>query len=172
VDQAPNNPGFQCVQGFVALTDNSKATLGVLPGSHLDFVANTATVPASKRNKRWVKLPLEYSKVVAVQVEAGDLVLWDSRVAHMNFYDPTEERLVQYVSYLPRARATRPDLEKRLKYFGAKRTTSHWAAPLEVVGVQPQTWGNPALRIDYGKVSDPADLAVWLAMENEIKNLV
>ena len=41
---------------------------------------------------------------MALQVPAGALVIWESRVFHQNQYGTpeSEERLVQYVCYLPR----------------------------------------------------------------------
>lgn len=170
VDQAPNNPEWACVQGFVALTSNTEATLGLVPGSHLRFQENTQDVKV--RHKRWVPLPnLDASGVIRVPVEAGDIVLWDSRVAHMNFYGP-EERLVQYVSFLPRIGASKRDLHKRQVYFRTKRTTSHWAYPLEVVGKQPQTFGNQGLKIDYESIRDPTPQEFWDHMDPDINKLV
>ena len=44
-------------------------------------------------------------------------------------------------------------LEKRQKYFIEKRTTSHWAYPVKVNGLQPQTYGKKELLIDYSKLT-------------------
>ena len=41
---------------------------------------------------------------------------------------------------------------KRQKYFNDKRTTSHWAYPIRVNSLQPQTYGDDSLLIDYDKL--------------------
>ena len=91
---------------------------------------------------------------VSVKVKAGDLVLWDSRTFHQNSYGSRgnkEERLVQYVSFLPKwgKGNTVAQQNKRLKYFKDRRTTSHWAYPLRVNSKQPQTYGNKSKLINY-----------------------
>lgn len=170
VDQAANNPNFACVQGFVSLTTNKLATLGLVPGSHLDFKDYTSGV--QNRTKRYSPMPnIDPSMVIRVPVQAGDIVLWDSRVAHMNFYGP-EERLVQYVSFLPKRGASSADLKKRRQYWYQRRTTSHWAYPLEVVGKQPQTYGDESLKIDYSGIIDPIDLEVWDRISADINKLL
>jgi hypothetical protein len=168
LDQAAKDLDFKCVQGFVALTTNEEATLGLVPQSHWDFENNVKSVKS--KSKRWLPLPSD-DRVIRVQLLAGQMVLWDSRVAHMNFYGP-EERLVQYVSYLPRNVATQKDLEKRLLYRENRRTTSHWAAPVEVVGKQPQVYNDLSKLIDYSVLQDPTDPALWVEMEEEINKLV
>lgn len=170
VDQAANNPEWACVQGFVSLTSNNQATLGLVPGSHLEFKENVKNVPY--KNRRYNQLPhMGTDRVIRVQADIGDIVLWDSRVAHMNFYGP-EERLVQYVSFLPREKASTKDLYKRRQYWRDRRTTSHWAYPVEVVQKQPQTYNDPTLQIDYSSIVDPIDLAVWDLLAPEINKLI
>lgn len=170
VDQAANNPDWACVQGFVSLTSNTQATLGLVSGSHLEFAENVKGVKYP--NKRYNKLPhLDTGRVVRVPVDAGDIVLWDSRVAHMNFYGP-EERLVQYVSFLPRDRASAKDLRKRQQYWRDRRTTSHWAYPVEVVGTQPQTYKDKSLLIDYSGIVDPISRDLWDQLTPQINKLI
>ena len=57
-------------------------------------------------------------------------------------------------------RFTPSQQKKRLKYYEERRTTSHWPYPLHVNGLQPQTYGNADLLIDYTKIIKPnlADL--------------
>lgn len=144
---------FKCVQGFVALTDNDLATLGVVPYSHLDFGKHVL-------GKKGNYIPLKHigiDQVIRVPCKKGDLVLWDSRLAHMNFYGEGEERLVQYVSYLPRSKATEKDLLKRRLNWCNKRTTSHWAYPQRVAGLQPNNRGGGGYRIDYTQLKDPGE---------------
>ena len=93
-----------------------------------------------------------------LNIPAGSLVLWDSRTFHQNQYGlPGEERIVQYVCYLPKSHAKNNDAmkKKRIKYFNEKRTTSHWPTPINVNGKQPQTYGDKSRLIDYSKLVSP-----------------
>jgi hypothetical protein len=86
-----------------------------------------------------------------VHVKAGDLVLWDSRTFHMGAnIEVGEERLVQYVCFLPRNGSENSATEqtKRKKYLLDRRTTSHWPYRLKVNGTQPHTFGDPANSVD------------------------
>jgi ectoine hydroxylase-related dioxygenase (phytanoyl-CoA dioxygenase family) len=98
---------------------------------------------------------LDKHEYINVEIPAGSLVLWDSRVWHQNTNESTgEERLVAYVCYLPRQHPANTEVqrEKRLEYFRLKRTTSHWPYSVHVNGEQPQTYGNKDLEIDYSQV--------------------
>ena len=166
VDQAPRDKGFKCVQGFVAFTDNEEATLMVVPGSHLEFGTR---FEGNNSPKRWYKVP-GHHEGVRVKVNAGDLVLWDSRLIHQNSYGP-EKRLVQYLSYLPRSGLISTQASKRVKYFQEKRTTSHWAYPVSVNSLQPQVFGDNSKLIRYSDLVETGqDLLEDLA--NSIKELV
>jgi hypothetical protein len=46
-------------------------------------------------------------------------------------------------------------LEKRQRYFIDKRTTSHWAYPVKVNGLQPQNYGDKTLEINYSELVKP-----------------
>lgn len=162
-DQAPSKQGLRCIQGFVALTDNTHRSLVVYEGSHLLHEEY-----AKKRNltssKDWLLIEHDYLKEIGesrrvLQVKAGSLVLWDSRTFHQNQYGNAcnEERIVQYVCFLPRANLTEKMQEKRIEYFLDERTTSHWPYPVKVNGMQPQNYGNKKLIIKYDEMR-PANL--------------
>jgi hypothetical protein len=168
-DQAPCNKGETCFQGFVALTKNDERTLIVYEKSHLlheeYFKKKNIT-----DSKNWHIIESEFLNSISenirkVTVNSGDLVLWDSRTFHQNSYGSpnSEERLVQYVSYLPKfhSKNTKSQNEKRLKYFKELRTTSHWCYPIHVNSLQPQTYGNNDLLIDYEKLKTP-DLSNYI----------
>lgn len=115
----------------------------------------------TKEAKNWAKIDLEYLECIkgqrrALVIPAGSLVLWDSRVFHQNqFGKPgSEDRIVQYVSYLRRDRPlnTVSIQKKRQLYFDEQRTCSHWACPMYVNSLQPHTWGDTKLLIDYNKI--------------------
>lgn len=158
---------FRCYQGFVALTTNVSATIGVVPFSHLHFADN---VCGKKGN--YIPLPhISPSATIKVPVQKGDMVIWDSRLAHMNFYGNGEERLVQYVSFMPRSGATHKQLGKRLLNWCNRRTTSHWAYPQRVSGLQPNNRGGGGYTIDYTSIVDPGDW-VFNQYSSEINKLI
>jgi ectoine hydroxylase-related dioxygenase (phytanoyl-CoA dioxygenase family) len=174
VDQAPNSfekvvdestytvqqeyeNGKKCVQGMVTLTSNKTRTFRVYPGSHLrtrKWMMETGLTGSMN----WHKVGREYLELypyINVEIPAGSVVMWDSRVWHQSTNEcPGEERLVVYVCYLPREHPdnTKLQSEKRLEYFQKKRTTSHWPYRVHVNGEQPNTYGNKELLVDYAQV--------------------
>lgn len=165
-DQAPTKKGLKCIQGFVALTSNTDRTLVVYEGSHKlhEEYAKEFNLTSTKD---WLLIEQQYldkisDKRKVLNIKAGSLVLWDSRTFHQNQYGNAsntntnnEERIVQYVSYLPRCNLSKKMLEKRQKYFADKRTTSHWAYPVKVNGLQPQNYGDATLKINYSELVEP-----------------
>jgi len=166
-DQAPDSKGRVCVQGFVALTTNEERTLVVYEGSHL-LHEQYMREKGLTGKKNWQLIEHSYLETIkdkkrVLKVKAGSLVLWDSRTFHQNQYGkPGEERIVQYVCFLPKdhIQNTKAQHEKRVKYYEERRTTSHWPYPVHVNGLQPQTYGNTDLMLDYEKLSKP-DLSVF-----------
>jgi len=171
-DQAPDTKGLACVQGFVALTSNEERTLVVYEGSHL-LHENYMRENNLTGTKNWQLIEHEYLARIAdkkrvLKVKAGSLVMWDSRTFHQNQYGTSkagqagEERIVQYVCFLPKAHKSNSKSQqaKRLKYYEERRTTSHWPYPLNVNGLQPRTYGDKALLLDYTQMRAPelADL--------------
>ena len=164
-DQAPANKGLQCYQGFVALTSNKERTLVVYHKSHtIHEKYFELKGDASKANVNWQRIDLETVEKMAplkrvLEVPAGALVLWDSRIFHQNQYGAphSEERIVQYVCYLPKThpKNTKTMQKKRVKYFEERRTTSHWPSPIYVNGKQPQTYGDESKLIDYDALVPP-----------------
>ena len=159
-DQAPNKKGFMCYQGFVSLTDNIERSIVVYEGSH-KLHKHYCDEKKLTNSNNWLLIEEDYLNKIqdskkVLNVKAGSLVIWDSRTFHQNQYGTLpEERIVQYVSFLPKKMQTKKMLEKRQKYFIEKRTTSHWAYPVKVNGLQPQTYGKKELLIDYSKLTPP-----------------
>lgn len=160
-DQAPNKRGLRCIQGFVALTSNVHRSLVVYEGSHKlhEQYAKERNLTSSQD---WLLIEHEYldklkSARRVLPVKEGSLVLWDSRTFHQNQYggDCNEERIVQYVCFLPRANLSNKMQEKRIEYFLDYRTTSHWPYPVKVNGLQPQNYGNKELVIKYDELKNP-----------------
>ena len=162
-DQAPDSKGLKCYQAFVSFTENKERTFVVYEGTHKDH-SNYFEERGIQSKKNWQLI--EHDHVVQIQdkkqilhVPAGAMVLWDSRVFHQNQYGRSncgEERMVQYVCFLPKHHPsnTAAMQEKRKRYLREKRTTTHWPCPISVVGLQPQTYGNKELMIDYEKIAN------------------
>lgn len=172
-DQAPNKVGVHCYQAFVSLTSNKERTLVVYEASHKlheQYMKERNLTDA----KNWLKIDVQYLEKIrdtkrVLEVEAGSLVLWDSRTFHQNQYGrPGEERIVQYVSYLPKDKRSKAMKDKRVKYLLERRTTSHWPYPVAVNGLQPQTYGNKDKLIDYSVLPVP-DLE---DLKEEIEELI
>ena len=99
-----------------------------------------------------------------LNVKAGDLVIWDSRTFHQNTCgdsDCNEERLVQYLCYLPKYNKenTIKEQNQRKKYFEKLRTTSHWPYPMNAIPEQPNIYNyynsNFPITIDYDSLVKP-----------------
>lgn len=159
-DQAPNKKGLQCYQGFVSLTENKERTFVCYEGSH-KLHEEYCKEKGLTDSKNWMLIDHKYLEKIqdkkrVLHVKAGSLVIWDSRTFHQNQYgSKPENRIVQYVSFLPKAGRNKKMQEKRLKYFETRRTTSHWAYPVKVNGQQPQSYGNKELKIDYSQLKVP-----------------
>lgn len=150
-----------CYQGFVAMTSNEERTLVVYEGSHklhYKYMQDNGLTGSA----HWNRIDADYLESIqdtkrALKVNAGDLVIWDSRVFHQNRYGKpmSEKRLVQYISFLPKNNPANTNKmhDKRVKYFRERRTTSHWAYPIRVNGLQPRLFkGEDEFKIDYSKL--------------------
>jgi len=58
--------------------------------------------------------------------------------------------------------------KKRLKYYQERRTTSHWPTPIYVKPLQPNTYGDASLKIDYSTLTPP-DLST---LKDEIQLII
>lgn len=175
-DQSPQKKGLHCYQGFVALTSNEERTFRVYEGNHLlheQYFIDTNNTS----NNNWQLIDHTYLESIndrkrVLKVPAGSMVLWDSRTLHQNQYGKpnSEDRLVQYICYLPKSHPqnTSKMTEKRLKYLNDLRTTSHWPCPIKVNSLQPRTYGDDSLKIDYSVLPNP-DLD---DLQEEIKRII
>ena len=140
-DQAAAKKGLHCFQGFVSLTSNTERSFVAYEGSHLlhETYMKDRGLTGSKNWRLIDPESLKDLKRVVVKVNAGDMVLWDSRTFHQSQYGTNEERLVQYVCFLPRNHEgnTPGQQRQRLKYFKNRRTTTHWPYPLCVNKKEP-----------------------------------
>ena len=161
-DQCPKNKDFICVQGFVSLTDNKHNTLLVYEKSHKLFEQYYKNKNLQNSTKDWNLIDTKFlnsikdSKII-LNVPKGSMVIWDSRLFHQNVCTSYEERIIQYVSMLPKDNIlnTISTQHKRIKYFKELRTTNHWCYPIKVNSLQPNTYGDNELFIDYSELTPP-----------------
>ena len=163
-DQPPTQHGAACYQGFVSLTHNKERTLVVYDGTHKIHKEYFEAKGRGDDPKPWQRIDTEDVEAMAdrkrvLEVPAGALVLWDSRTFHQNQYGApgSEERIVQYVCYLPKShpKNTKAMQRKRRAYYAELRTTSHWPSPIRVNPQQPQAYGDERRRIDYRALPAP-----------------
>jgi hypothetical protein len=181
-DQSSRKKGLSCYQSFLSLTNNSERTLVLYSGSHLlhkdYFEKMEIDEPHNWHviDKSYFNSALEATKI-KLQVKAGDLVIWDSRTFHQNSCGPedcVEERLIQYLCYLPRQHEDNTEKQNKMrrKFYEKLRTTSHWPYPMNAVPEQANFYNhyNPEneIYIDYESLPKP-DLN---DMKEEIEKLL
>lgn len=152
VDQNPQmKPDRCCVQGFVSLTDQNETTGGliVFPRTHQRFVQLQAL---GRRPRDFIMIPethpiLDRGQAIGklIQCQAGDFVVWDSRLVHCNSpsiipteHDPQKPvellRIVAYVSMSPttfiRGQTVDHFRKQRKLYAQNNCTLSHWSTEL------------------------------------------
>lgn len=166
-DQSSRKKGIHCYQSFISLTNNEERTLQLYKGSNLlhedYFIKMNIDSPSD-----WNIIDPSYinniiNTQVNLKVNAGDLVIWDSRTFHQNLcgnQDCMEERLVQYLCYLPKNGAgnTIDEENYRKQCFKNKRTTSHWPYPIYPVNLQPElfnSYSKDKIYIDYNSLDPP-----------------
>lgn len=153
IDQHPiGRPGRQCIQGLVTLLPTSPGTGGnvVIPDTHKDF----SSIP-DRYPKRINKLPKHIDhfrfpvddpllkkgpKPIMCHLEAGDLILWDSRTVHCGgpcLDDAMSEksqkanpnsllRAVSLICMMPKEKTSQAVLEERKKCLAEMVSTTNW----------------------------------------------
>lgn len=150
LDQHPiSRPGRQCVQGAVTLTATSSDIGGniMVPGSHKWF----AEIP-SRYEKRLAAIPvdqdhfrfptddpqLQETPPLMAHMEAGDMMLWDSRTVHCSSPGPQTElatdrsapeltRVASLVCMMPRAHSNPEVIEHRRAAVVNRTSTTNWS---------------------------------------------
>ena len=166
-DQSPLKKGLCCIQSFASLTSNEERTFMVYEGSHKLFEEYCDTYNKDNPSD-WNPIEEEFIETIQdrkklLKVEAGSLVLWDSRTFHQNTCGEEtcdEKRLVQYLCYLPKnnEKNTVDEQYKRSSYFDDLRTTNHFPYPMSPISLQPNTYNyynNDTFYIDYSELSKP-----------------
>ena len=166
-DQSKTKIGRHCLQSFLSITDNCERTLIVYRGSHLLHEEYFKKYNIENESD-WNIIKEEYiqqleDKKEYLEIKKGSLVIWDSRTFHQNTCGtPTcsEERLVQYLCYLPKHHELNNDTmqNRRRHYFNTRRTTNHWPYPMNAIPKQPNTYNyynNDNIKIDYDNLPIP-----------------
>lgn len=146
IDQHPiGRPGKHCVQGLVNLLPTSPATGGnvVVPGSHRLF----EHIPAQYKERLdrihssvdHFRFPnddpnLAHTQPIMCHMEAGDLMLWDSRTIHCSapsLQTPTAGaellRAASLICMMPRSKSNAKVIEKRKHAVETRTSTTNWS---------------------------------------------
>ncbi len=156
IDQHPiGRPGFHCVQGLVSLLPSSPATGGnvVVPGSHRLFESiperytdRLARIDSSIDHFRFPADDPQLAETPPIMphLEAGDLLLWDSRTVHCSSPaieqadDDTAEpegaargasllRAASLVCMMPRSKSNPSVIAKRRAAIERRTSTTNWS---------------------------------------------
>jgi ectoine hydroxylase-related dioxygenase (phytanoyl-CoA dioxygenase family) len=164
-DQSCLKKGLRCIQSFVSLTKNNEKTFMVYENSHKlhEDYGNKYNIT---NPSDWNPIAEEYlirinDSLKILEVDAGSMVLWDSRTFHQNTCgDPKnrEGRLIQYICFLPKnvEANNEREREKRKYYFENSYTTNHYPYPMRHVPKQPTFFESVnEYIIDYNKLKKP-----------------
>jgi hypothetical protein len=151
IDQHPiSRPGLQCVQGAVTLLPTTPSIGGniVVPGSHKWF----AEIP-QRYAERLGRLPetldhfrfpaddpqLQDTPPIMCHMEAGDMMLWDSRTVHCSSpglepgpepdqaAPPTLLRVASLICMMPRSRSNDEVIARRRDAVANRTSTTNWS---------------------------------------------
>ena len=146
IDQHPiGRPGRQCVQGLVNLLPTSESAGGnvIVPGSHRLFTEipdlyteRLARIDPSIDHFRFPKedpLFLD-NEPITCHMEAGDLLLWDSRTVHCSSPGSGHEfpgnelvRAISLICMMPRSRSNEAVISRRKAAVAKKTSTTNWS---------------------------------------------
>lgn len=146
IDQHPiGRPGFHCVQGLVSLLPTSPTSGGniVVPGSHRLFASiperYTERLARIDKSIDHFRFPADDPQLaetppIMCHLEAGDMLLWDSRTIHCSSPgsqdDASADALVRAVSLIcmmPRSRSNPEVIERRRAAVLDRTSTTNWS---------------------------------------------
>ena len=145
IDQHPiGRPGFHCVQGLVSLMPTSPSRGGnvVVPGSHKLFASiperyreRLARIDSSIDHFRFPSDDPQLAETppIMCHLEAGDLLLWDSRTIHCSspgdgsIAEDGLTRAVSLVCMMPRSRSNESVIAKRRSAVDDRTSTTNWS---------------------------------------------
>jgi hypothetical protein len=146
IDQHPiGRPGKHCVQGLVNLIPSSPATGGnvMVPGSHKRFDQIPALYP-ERLSRIHPKIDhfrfpnddvlLADTQPIICHMEAGDLMLWDSRTIHCSspgLETPTNDRellrAASLICMMPKSKSNPDVIEMRKAAVQNLTSTTNWS---------------------------------------------
>lgn len=146
IDQHPiGRPGFQCVQGLVNLITTSPEVGGniLIPGSHQlhDTISDRypdrlARIHSSIDHFRYPSDDplLADTPPVMCHLEAGDMLLWDSRTIHCSSPGTAPDaggasmqRAVSLICMMPKSRSNAEVIERRQQAVADRTSTTNWS---------------------------------------------
>lgn len=149
IDQHPiSRPGRQCVQAAVTLTATTPEIGGniVVPGSHewfadipTRYTDRLAAIPEDQDHFRFPTddPQLKESPPIMAHMEAGDMMLWDSRTVHCSSPGagapvtdrsaPELLRVASLICMMPRAHSNEEVMAMRRKAVTNRISTTNWS---------------------------------------------
>ena len=161
-DQKPLYKGHKSIHGYVSYTDNpsdGRTTIFYRRSNKYfdEYYEEFTEIRDANKQFNFVDVGYLLRPGVAkhrttVHVPRGAMCLWSSKTFHScQWGQAKHERLVSYVAMLPKKIDTPAMSKKRKAYAMEGRTTGHWTNQIKVNGLQPRTYGNDELLIDYNK---------------------
>ncbi|KAL3475855.1 hypothetical protein BJX99DRAFT_270840 [Aspergillus californicus] len=143
VDQSPTRKGLACAQGIINLSESGPLDGGLqlLQGSselfELFFKEHPPKPKAADAPGQfdWYGFTLEDvawfedhgCKLIKVNAEPGDVIIWDSRTVHYASLPQSETiRTIIYATYTPASLATPEDIALKADIFRRFEGTTHW----------------------------------------------
>ncbi|KAL2839808.1 hypothetical protein BJY01DRAFT_257566 [Aspergillus pseudoustus] len=143
VDQSPTRKGLSCAQGIINLSQSGPTDGGLqlLTGSSALFDQFFKEHPPKPKAKDapgqfdWYGFTLDDIKwfedhgcrLIKVEAEPGDLIIWDSRTVHYASLPKSETiRTIIYATYTPAKLATEEDIKLKADIFRHYEGTTHW----------------------------------------------
>lgn len=154
LDTSKPLPAQLHVQGVLALTDTTEEMGGFccVPGFHKVLEEWIAAQPAD-RNPRYpdlAQLPEGY-KVTPIPMKAGDLVIWDMRLAHGNGANRgTAPRLAQYIT-MGLASEDEKARQDRIACWRERKAPEYWERDIPEMYRGRERENPPAELTDLGK---------------------
>ncbi len=155
-DQSYMRPDFECIQSWVTAFDvnDNDATLAIYEGSHKyhkEFQEKFGITDKADWYKMESPEQIEFYREKGciekyIRCPKGSIVLWDSRTLHCGV-EPRKNRIspnfrcVAYLCYMPREKAAKKDITKKIKAFEEMRMTSHWPCKIKLFPKMPRTYG-------------------------------
>lgn len=176
---------YYSIQGIVNLEDSNDEDGGLFvgEGSHL-LHSKIFENNNKKPNDNWyliTKDDLDFlqnkgTKFTKVNASKGAMILFDSRCIHSGY--PNQKgrkeakfRYVIYVSMTPAKRATKKDIDKKIKAIKEGKMTTHWSSCNVKIFPLPRTYGKDVPAYFKRKENIP-DWSNWSVDRKQLSGLL